>query len=120
MAAFGRLQPLTQQPVSERYQCERPLDVTAETSSRDHFKFRTTGELIQNGARDIVFLTRITEETTMLRYIAGLIGAAAAMVAFRLLGMLDFSVRFLIFIAVYLTVTIIVDKAMARYGKKDS
>mgnify|MGYP001606559453 FL=1 len=56
----------------------------------------------------------------MLRYIAGLVGAAAAMVAFRFLGMLDFSVRFLVFIAVYLTVTIIVDKAMARYGKKDS
>ena len=57
--------------------------LSAETSSRDHFKFRTTGELIQNGARDIVLLTRITEETTMLRYIAGLVGAAAAMVAFR-------------------------------------
>jgi hypothetical protein len=56
----------------------------------------------------------------MLRYIAGLAGAVAAMVAFRLLGMLDFSARFLIFIAVYLTVTIIVDKAMARYGKKES
>lgn len=42
------------------------------------------------------------------------------MVAFRLLGMLDFSLRFLIFIAVYLVVTVIVDKALARYGKKDS
>ena len=57
-------------------------------------------------------------ETMMLRYIPGLIGALAAMVAFRLLGMLDFSVRILIFFAVYLLVTILVDKAMTRYGKK--
>ena len=56
----------------------------------------------------------------MLRYIAGLAGAIAAMVAFRLLGMLDFSVRILIFLAVYLVVTIIVDKAFVRYGKKDA
>jgi len=76
--------------------------------------------LIQNAARDIVLLTGITEATIMLRYIAGLVGAVAAMVAFRLLGMLDFSVRILIFFAVYLAVTIFVDKAMARYGKKDS
>jgi membrane protein implicated in regulation of membrane protease activity len=55
-------------------------------------------------------------ETPMLRYIPGLIGALAAMVAFRLLGMLDFSVRILIFFAVYLLVTILVDKAMSRYG----
>jgi len=54
----------------------------------------------------------------MLRYIPGLIGALAAMIAFRLLGMLDFSVRILIFFAVYLFVTILVDKAMTRYGKK--
>jgi len=57
-------------------------------------------------------------ETTLLRYIPGLIGALAAMIAFRLLGMLDFSVRILIFFAVYLVVTILVDKAMTRYGKK--
>ncbi len=57
-------------------------------------------------------------ETTMLRYVSGLIGALAAMIAFRLLGMLDFSVRILIFFAVYLLVTILVDKAMAQYGKK--
>ena len=56
----------------------------------------------------------------MLRYIAGLAGAIAAMVAFRLLGMLDFSVRVLIFLAVYLAVTIFVDKALVRYGKKES
>jgi len=54
----------------------------------------------------------------MLRYVSGLIGALAAMIAFRLLGMLDFSVRILIFFAVYLLVTILVDKAMTRYGKK--
>ena len=54
-----------------------------------------------------------------MRYIPGLVGAVAAMVAFRLLGMLDFSLRILIFFAVYLTVTIFVDKALARYGKKD-
>jgi len=57
-------------------------------------------------------------ETTMLRYVSGLIGALAAMIAFRLLGMLDFSVRILIFFAVYLLVTILVDKAMTRHGKK--
>ena len=74
----------------------------------------------QNGARDIVFLTGITEATIMLKYVAGLAGAVAAMVAFRLLGMFDFTIRFLIFIAVYLVVTIFVDKAMARYGKKSS
>ena len=56
----------------------------------------------------------------MLRYIPGLLGALAAMFAFRLLSMLDFSFRILIFFAVYLVVTIFVDKAMARYGKKDS
>ena len=56
----------------------------------------------------------------MLRYIPGLVGAVAAMVAFHLLGMLDFSFRILIFFAVYLAVTIFVHKAMARYGKKDS
>lgn len=55
----------------------------------------------------------------MLRYIPGLAGAVAAMVAFRLLGVFDFSVRVLIFFVVYLAVTIFVDKAMARYGKKD-
>ena len=77
-------------------------------------------ELFQNSARDIVFFTRITEVTIMLRYIAGLAGAIAAMVAFRLLGMLDFSVRVLIFLAVYLAVTIFVDKALVRYGKKES
>jgi multidrug efflux pump subunit AcrB len=59
-------------------------------------------------------------ETMMLTYIPGLIGALAAMIAFRLLGMLDFSVRILIFFAVYLLVTILVDKAMTRYGKKKS
>ena len=55
----------------------------------------------------------------MLRYIPGLVGAVAAMVAFRLLGMLDFSLRILVFLVVYLAVTIFVDKAMGRYGKKD-
>jgi len=56
----------------------------------------------------------------MLRYLAGFVGALAAMVVYRSLGMLDFSVRILIFFAVYLAVTIFVDKALARYGKKDS
>jgi len=56
----------------------------------------------------------------MLRYIPGLVGAVAAMVSFRLLGVLDFSLRILIFFAVYLVVTIFVDKSMARYGRKDS
>jgi len=79
-----------------------------------------SGELNQNAARDIVANTRFTEVIAMLRYIPGLVGAVAAMVAFRLLGMLDFSFRILIFFAMYLAVTIFVDKAMARYGKKDS
>jgi multidrug efflux pump subunit AcrB len=56
----------------------------------------------------------------MLRYIAGLVGAVAALIAFRLLGMLDFSLRILIFFAVYLAVTIFVDKALARYGRTKS
>lgn len=56
----------------------------------------------------------------MLRYIPGVVGAVAAMVAFRLLSMLDFSLRILIFFAVYLVVTILIDKAMVRYGKRDS
>jgi len=56
----------------------------------------------------------------MLKYIPGLIGAAAAMVAYRVLMVLDFSVRVLIFFIVYLVVTIIVDKSMSRYGRKES
>ena len=69
---------------------------------------------------DVVFITRFTWGTKMLRYIAGLFGAVAAMIAFRLIGMLDFSLRILIFFAVYLAVTIFVDKALARYGKEES
>ena len=56
----------------------------------------------------------------MLRYIPGVVGAVAAMVSFRLLSMLDFSLKILIFFAVYLAVTIFADKAMVRYGKRDS
>lgn len=55
----------------------------------------------------------------MLRYLAGLVGAVAAMIAFRLFSMLDFSLRVLIFFAVYLAVTILVDKALARYGRQE-
>ena len=58
--------------------------------------------------------------STMLRYIPGLLGAVAAMVSFSLLGVLDFSLRILVFFAVYLVVTIFVDKSMVRYGGKDS
>lgn len=54
----------------------------------------------------------------MLKYLPGLIGAIAAMATFRLLAMLDSSVRVLIFIVVYLLVTVSVDIAMARYGKQ--
>jgi len=53
----------------------------------------------------------------MLRYVPGLVGAIAAMLAYRLLGMLDFSIRLLLFIVVYIVVTVAVDKAMTRYGK---
>jgi hypothetical protein len=75
---------------------------------------------VENAARDIVAIMRSTEVAVMLRYIPGLVGAVAAMVAFRLLGMLDFSFRILVFFVTYLAVTIFVDKAMAHYGKKDS
>ena len=54
----------------------------------------------------------------MIRYIPGLLGAIAAMIAFRLLTMLDFSMRMVIFLVAYLVVTITVDKALARYGTK--
>jgi hypothetical protein len=81
---------------------------------------QSTGELNQNAARAIVFITRSTWVSIMLRYIAGTVGAVAAMIAFRLLGMLDFSFRILIFLGVYLAVTIAVDKALSRYGKKES
>lgn len=53
----------------------------------------------------------------MLRYIPGLLGALGAMLVFRLLGMLDFSVRLLAFIVAYVAITVVVDKAMARYGR---
>ncbi|HNP62532.1 MAG TPA: hypothetical protein PKH39_01290 [Woeseiaceae bacterium] len=56
----------------------------------------------------------------MLKYIPGLAGALAAMTVYRLLSMLEFSLRILIFFAMYLAVTIFVDKAMARYGRKSS
>lgn len=54
----------------------------------------------------------------MLKYLPGLIGAIAAMIAFRLLALMGLSVRVLIFIGVYLLVTVAVDIAMSRYGKK--
>lgn len=54
----------------------------------------------------------------MLRYIPGLLGAMGAMVAFRLLGTLDFSLRLLVFIVIYLVITVVVDRAMMRYGKQ--
>jgi len=53
----------------------------------------------------------------MLRYVPGLVGAVAALVAFWMLGVLDFTIRILIFFAVYLVVTIAIDRAMSRYGK---
>jgi len=54
----------------------------------------------------------------MLKYMPGFVGAVAAMIAFRLLGALEFSWRALIFFVVYLLVTVSVDKALARYGRK--
>lgn len=53
----------------------------------------------------------------MLRYLPGLIGAIVAMITLQLLTMAGFSVRVLVFIVVYLLVTVSVDIAMARYGK---
>jgi membrane protein implicated in regulation of membrane protease activity len=54
----------------------------------------------------------------MLKYIPGMLGAIAAMVVFRLLSMFDLSVRFVVFFVVYLVVTIAIDKAMTRYGRR--
>lgn len=54
----------------------------------------------------------------MLKYIPGMLGAIAAMAVFRLLIMFDLSIRFVAFFLVYLVVTIAVDKAMSRYGRK--
>lgn len=54
----------------------------------------------------------------MLKYIPGIIGATAAMTAFRFLAMIDtLWVRFVIFMAVYVAVTILVDRTLANYGK---
>jgi len=54
----------------------------------------------------------------MLKYIPGMLGAISAMVVFRLLSMFDLSVRFIVFFVVYLVVTIAIDKAMTRYGRR--
>ncbi len=57
----------------------------------------------------------------MLKYIPGFIGATAAMTAFRFLPMVDpLWVRFAIFGAVYLIVTIAVDRAFTNYGKNEA
>ena len=54
----------------------------------------------------------------MLKYIPGMLGAIGAMAVFRLLIMFDLSIRFVVFFLIYLVVTITIDKAMTRYGKK--
>jgi len=54
----------------------------------------------------------------MLRYIPGLVGALGAMLVFRLLAVLDFSARLLVFVLAYLAITVLVDKAMSRYGRQ--
>ena len=55
----------------------------------------------------------------MLKYIPGIIGATVAMTVFRFTPWLDpLWLRFVIFGAVYVGVTIIVDRWLASYGKK--
>jgi hypothetical protein len=55
----------------------------------------------------------------MLKYVPGIIGATAAMTAFRFLVMIDpLWVRFVVFGAVYVGVTIFIDRALSNYGKK--
>jgi hypothetical protein len=60
----------------------------------------------------------IRKEPIMLKYIPGLVGAALAMTVFRFTTMIDpLWIRFVVFGAVYIGVTILVDKAMTNYGK---
>ncbi len=55
----------------------------------------------------------------MLKHIPGLIGASVAMTVFRFTTMLDpLWLRFVLFGAVYIAVTIAVDRAMSNYGKE--
>ena len=54
----------------------------------------------------------------MLRFVPGIIGAVAAMIAFWSLGVFDFSWRALAFFVVYIVVTVAVDTGMSRYGRK--
>jgi hypothetical protein len=54
----------------------------------------------------------------MLKYVPGIIGATVAMTVFRFLTMIDpLWVRFVIFGAVYVGVTIFVDRTLSNYGK---
>ena len=54
----------------------------------------------------------------MLQYIPGLIGATVAMTVFRFTTMIDpLWLRFVLFGAVYIAVTIAVDRALSNYGK---
>lgn len=54
----------------------------------------------------------------MLKYIPGLVGATIAMTVFRFTTMIDpLWLRFVLFGAVYIAVTIAVDRAFSNYGK---
>ncbi len=55
----------------------------------------------------------------MLKYLPGFIGATVAMTVFRFTPFIDpLWLRFVIFGAVYVAVTIAVDKSLSNYGKK--
>ncbi len=53
----------------------------------------------------------------MIKYLPGLTGAIAAFIALLFLGWLELSLRGLAFLAIYLVVTISLDKALTRYGR---
>jgi membrane protein implicated in regulation of membrane protease activity len=55
----------------------------------------------------------------ILQYVPGVVGAIAGFVNLQFTGWLNnWSLEFVVFIVVYLLVTISLDKAMARYGRK--
>ena len=53
----------------------------------------------------------------MMRFVPGLVAAVAAYVAAQLLAWMPLVPEFLIFIGVYLFVTVFIDKSMRGYGR---
>ncbi len=57
----------------------------------------------------------------MLKYIPGIVGATVAMTVFRFTTWMDpLWFRFVVFGVVYVGVTMVVDRYLANYGKKES